>query len=86
MEKNSDPGSETRESGINISDHIFESFMTSVADPGCLSRILIFTHSESRISDQKTVTKERVDKKLVVIPFFGATNFTKLKIILFLKC
>ncbi len=30
----------------------------SVADPGCLSRILIFTHPGSRISDQKTARKE----------------------------
>ncbi len=38
------------------------------------------------IPDPKTATKERNEKKLVVITFFGATNFTKLKIILFLKC
>jgi hypothetical protein len=57
-------------------------FFTSVADPGCLSRIpdpdfypsriLIFTHPGSQ--------------KVVVIPFFVATNFAKLNIILFLKC
>ncbi len=37
----------------------------SVADPGCLSRILIFTHPGSRISDPdpKTATKERGEKK-----------------------
>jgi hypothetical protein len=34
----------------------------SVADPGCLSRILIFTHSGSRIPDTKTATKERGKK------------------------
>ncbi len=57
----------------------------SVADPGCLSRILIFTHPGSRIPDlgsripdPKTATKERGEKKLVVIPFYVATNFTKL--------
>jgi hypothetical protein len=38
------------------------------------------------IPDQKTATKERGEKKLVVIPVFAATNFTKLKIILLLKC
>jgi hypothetical protein len=59
---------------------------SSVADPGCLSRILIFTHPGSRISDPKTATKERVEKKFVVITFNVATNFTKLKIILVLKC
>jgi hypothetical protein len=32
----------------------------------------------SRIPDPKTATKERGEKKLVVIPFFVATNFTKL--------
>jgi hypothetical protein len=40
----------------------------------------------SRIPDPKTATKERGEKKFVFIPFFVATNFTKLKIILFLKC
>jgi hypothetical protein len=38
-----------------------------------------------RIPDPKTATKERGEKKLVVKPFFVATNFTKLKIILFLN-
>ncbi len=33
------------------------------------SRILIFTHPGSRISDPKTGTKERGEKKLVVITF-----------------
>jgi hypothetical protein len=40
----------------------------------------------SRIPDPKTATKEKGEKKFVVIPFFVATNFTKLKMILFLKC
>jgi hypothetical protein len=43
----------------------------SVADPGCLSRILIFVHLASR--------------KKFVATFFVATNITKLKIILFLN-
>jgi hypothetical protein len=63
---------------------------TSVADPGCLSRILIFTHPGSRIQDRipdpKTAIKERGEKKFDVIPFYVATNFTKLYIILVLKC
>jgi hypothetical protein len=46
----------------------------SVADPGCLSRI----------PDPKTATKERGEKKFVVITFYVATNFTKLQIILVL--
>jgi hypothetical protein len=57
-----------------------------VADPGCLSRILIFTHPGSRIPDPKTATKERGEKNFFVMPFYVATNFTKLKIILVLKC
>jgi hypothetical protein len=36
-----------------------------------------------RIPDQTTTREER--KKLFVLPFFGATNFSKLKIILFLN-
>jgi hypothetical protein len=50
--------------------------VTSVADPGCLSRILIFTHPGSRISDPGS-------KKFVVIPFFGVINFTKLNYFIF---
>jgi hypothetical protein len=34
----------------------------------------------------KTATKERGEKKLVVISFLVATNFSKFKIISFLKC
>ncbi len=62
--------------------------MDSVADPVCLSRILILTHPGSRISDpgSRNSNKRGVKKKFVVEPFFVATNFTKLKIILFLKC
>jgi hypothetical protein len=57
------------------------------------SRILIFTHPGSRIPDlgsripdPKTATKERGEKKFDVIPFYVPTNFTKLYIILVLKC
>jgi hypothetical protein len=39
----------------------------------------------SRIPDLKTATKERGKKKFVVLTFYVATNFTKLKIILVLK-
>jgi hypothetical protein len=35
--------------------------------------------------DPKTGTKEKGRKKFVVLPFSVAKNFTKLKIILFLK-
>ncbi len=50
------------------------------------SRILIFTHPGTRIPDPKTATKERGEQKFDVIPFYVATNFTKLYIILVLKC
>jgi hypothetical protein len=50
----------------------------SVADTGCLSRILIFTHPGSQISDPKTGTKERGRKKFVVIPFFCSHKFHKI--------
>ncbi len=67
----------------------------SLADPGCLSRIPIFTHPGSRISDpgsripdlgsriQKQQQKRGV-KKFDVIPFCVAINFTILYIILVL--
>jgi hypothetical protein len=45
------------------------------------SRILIFTHPGSRIQKQQ---QKRGVKKNVVIPFYVATNFTKLQIILVL--
>jgi hypothetical protein len=44
-----------------------------------------FTHPGFRIPDPKTATKERGEKKFVVITFYLATNFTKLQIILVLK-
>jgi hypothetical protein len=52
------------------------------------SRILIFTHPGSRISDpgSKKSNKKRGEKKFVNIPCFVATNFTKMKIILRLNC
>ncbi len=56
------------------------------------SRILIFTHPgsrisdlESRILDLKTATKVRGEKKIFVKHFFVATNFTKCKNIIFLN-
>ncbi len=48
-------------------NYCFHTF-PSVADPGCLSRILIFIHPGSRIPDPKTATKERIEKKLVEYP------------------
>jgi hypothetical protein len=53
------------------------------------SRILIFTHPGSRIQELGSrIPKQqqnRVEKKIFVIPFYLATNFTKLNIILVLK-
>jgi hypothetical protein len=57
----------------------------SVADPGCLSRIPDPDFYPSRIPDPKTATKERGEKKFDIIPFYVATNFTKLYIILVLN-
>ncbi len=47
------------------------------------SRILIFTHSGSQIQKQQ---QKRGVKKISCQTFYVATNFTKLKIILFFKC
>jgi hypothetical protein len=41
---------------------------------------------KSRIPDPETATKERGEKIFVVITFYVATNFTKLQLILVLKC
>jgi hypothetical protein len=60
--------------------------VASVADTGSLNRILIFTNPGSRIPDPKTATKERGLKKFVIILFFVVTSFTRLDIILFMKC
>jgi hypothetical protein len=53
--------------------------------PGSGIRNRFFPDPGSRILDLKTATKERGEKKLVVIPFYVTTNLTKLKIILVLK-
>ncbi len=54
-----------------------------MADPGCLSRILIFTHPGSRIPDPKTAMKDIGEKKFDIIPFFGVINFTKFNYFIF---
>jgi hypothetical protein len=54
--------------------------ISSGADRGCLSRI-----SDLRSRDPTAKTKEKGEKKLVVLHFFVATYITKLKIILFLN-
>jgi hypothetical protein len=67
--------------------YVYSEVTVSVADPGCLSRFLIFFHPGSRSSDpgSKTETKKRGEKKIVVLPFFVATKITKFKIILILN-
>jgi hypothetical protein len=45
------------------------------------SRILIYPNPGSRTPDPKTATKERGEKKFVVLTFYAATNLTKLQII-----
>jgi hypothetical protein len=72
---------------VSLTSLYTEAKYLSVADPGCLSRILILPIPDpgSRIPDPKTATKERGEKKFV-ITFYVATNFTKLQIILVLKC
>jgi hypothetical protein len=54
-----------------------------IPDPG--SWFLPIPDPGSQIPDPKTATKERGEKKFVVITFYVATNFTKLQIILVLK-
>jgi hypothetical protein len=54
-----------------------------VADPGCLSRILIFTHPRSRIPDPKTAMKDIGEKNLLSYLFFGVINFTKFNYFIF---
>jgi hypothetical protein len=49
----------------------------SVADPRCLSRILIFIHPRSYNNKKRG--------EISCLTFFVATNFTKLKIISFSK-
>jgi hypothetical protein len=61
---------------ISGSERIISVF-SSVADPGCLSRIPDPDFYPSQIPDPKTAAKERSEeKKFVVIPFFVATNVT----------
>jgi hypothetical protein len=74
---------------LQQSHYVNLKFSSSVADPGCLSRIpdpdfypSRIPDPGSRIPDPKTATKERDEKKFDVIPFYVATNFTKLYIIL----
>jgi hypothetical protein len=55
----------------------FPPFYSSVADPGSLSRILIFVHHGSRIQKQQL---KRGMKKSSCPTFFVATNITNFKL------
>jgi hypothetical protein len=56
---------------------------SSVVNQCCGSGMFIPDHDfyPSWIPDPKRATKDRAEKKFVVMPFYVATNFTKLKII-----
>jgi hypothetical protein len=75
---------------IKFKRNIKINIKTSVADPGCLSRILILTHPGSRIPDlgsriQKQQQK-RGAKKICCHTFFYSHKFHIIENILFLKC
>ncbi len=54
--------------------------MNSVADPGCLSRILIFTHPRSQISDpgSKNSNKREGWKEICCHTYFYSHKFNKI--------
>ncbi len=58
-----DEGAESEEEQIQVQQ-------SSVADPGCLSRILIFVHPGSLIPDPKTAIKGRGGKKYLLSNLF----------------
>jgi hypothetical protein len=68
-------------------DEVWVSTESSVADPGCLSWIPDPDFYPFRIPDlgsrSKNSNKREGENNSVVKPFFVATNFTKLKIILY---
>jgi hypothetical protein len=68
-------------------DSTCKTVIISVAGPGCLSRFLILTipDPESRIPFPTTTTTEEEGETYLYYRSLAATNFTKLKIILFLK-
>jgi hypothetical protein len=72
-----DEGAESEEEQIQVQ-------LSSVADPGCLSRILIFVHPGSRIPNpgsKNSNKREGWKKYYLFYLFFVATNITKFKII-----
>ncbi len=61
---------------ILVENHEKQCRYSSVADPGCLSRILIFTHPGSRNQKQQ---QKRGMKKNCVIPFLCSHKFHKIE-------
>jgi hypothetical protein len=57
--------------------------LTSMVDPGCLSRIPDPDFYPSRIPDPKTAMKDGGEKNLLSNLFFGVINFTKLNYFIF---
>ncbi len=62
---------------------VLSKLLCSVADPGCLYRILIFSHMlpnpSCRILDPTTKKEERKQNNLLSYLFYVAINLTKLK-------
>jgi hypothetical protein len=57
----------------------------SVADAGCLSRILFFVHPGSRISDPGSKQQKRGVKKICCLTFFCSHKYHKIEIIFMFK-
>jgi hypothetical protein len=68
------------ETNLKSPSCVSETKVSSVADPGCLSRI---PDLGSQIPDPKTVMKDRGEKNLLYYLFFGDINFTKLNYFIF---
>ncbi len=65
---------------------VFWACLWSLENQCCGSGMLPIPDPGSLIPDPRTATKDRGEKIFFVKPFFVATNFTKLNIILFLIC
>jgi hypothetical protein len=61
-------------------------YQSRIPDPDFYPSRIPIPDLGSRIPDPKTATKERGEKKNFFIPFYLASNVTKLNIILVLKC
>ncbi len=61
--------------------YLWDILVSSVAGPGCLSRILIFTHPGSRIPDPdpKTARKEKGEKNFFCQTFLCSHKFHKIE-------